>query len=74
MSLLDALVIENYAGKLRQDKFGSRGLAIYFPLNNEVYELDPYRAAYRDDNEDYVVLFVKEHLWDNFLQAYFKRV
>ena len=74
MSLLDSLVIENYAGERRRDKFGSRGLAIYFPANNEVYQLDPYRDAYRDENEDYVVLFVKEHLWDNFLHAYFKHV
>lgn len=74
MTLIDSLVIDNYAGRLRQDNFGSRGLAIYFPANNEAYELDPYRAAYRDDNEDYVVQFVKEQLWDNFLHAYFKRV
>lgn len=74
MSLLEALVIDNYAGKSRQGRFGSRGLAIYFPANKEVYELDPYRCAYRDDNEVYVVLFVKEQLWDNFLHAYFKRV
>lgn len=74
MSLLEPLVIENYAGTLRQDRFGSRGLAIYFPLNKESYEVDPYGCAYRDENEDYVVLFVKEQLWDNFLHAYFKRV
>jgi hypothetical protein len=74
MTLIDSLVIKNYAGKMRQDKFGSRGLAIYFPANNEVYQLDPYRDAYTDNNEAHVVLFVKEQLWDNFLQAYFKRV
>jgi cysteine peptidase C11 family protein len=74
MTLIDSLVINNYAGRLRQDNFGSHGLAIYFPANNEAYELDPYRTAYRDDNEDYVVQFVKDQLWDNFLHAYFKRV
>ena len=74
MTLIDSLVIKNYAGKKRQDKFGGRGLAIYFPANNEVYQLDPYRHAYTDTNEIHVVLFVREQLWDNFLQAYFKRV
>lgn len=74
MALLDSFVIENYAGNLRRDRFGSWGLAIYFPANKEVYELDPYRDAYRDDNKNYVVLFVKEQLWDNFLHEYFKRV
>lgn len=74
MTLIDSLVIKNYAGKERQDKFGSHGLAIYFPANNEVYQLDPYRDAYTDNNDFHAVLFVKEQLWDNFLQAYFKRV
>jgi hypothetical protein len=74
MTLIDSVVIKNYAGKERGYKFGSHGLAIYFPLNNEVYQLDPYRDAYTDNNDLHVVLFVKEQLWDNFLQAYFKRV
>jgi hypothetical protein len=74
MTLIDSLVIKNYAGKQRQDKFGSHGLAIYFPLNNEMYQRDPYRDAYTDNNDFHAVLFVKEQLWDNFLQAYFKLV
>jgi len=74
MTLIDSLVIKNYAGKERGGNFGSSGLAIYFPVNNEVYQLDPYRDAYTDSNDFHVVLFVKEQLWDNFLQAYFRRV
>ncbi len=74
MALIESSVIKNYAGKKRRDKFGSRGLAIYFPANNEIYQLDPYGAAYTDTNEIHVVQFVREQLWDNFLQAYFKRV
>jgi Clostripain family len=74
MALIESLVIENYAGKERRDRFGSRGLAIYFPVNKEMYQLDPYGDAYSDNNEVHAVLFVKEQLWDNFLHEYFKRV
>ncbi len=74
VTLVDSLVVSNYAGKARQGAFGSRGLAIYFPANNATYQSDKYKAAYTDDNEFQVVQFVREHAWDNFLHAYFKRV
>jgi hypothetical protein len=71
---IDLLVIHNYAGRERQGAFGSRGLAIYFPADNAAYQADKYKAAYTDENEFQVVQFVRDHIWDNFLHAYFKRV
>jgi len=74
MAIVDSLVIRNYAGKARQGAFGSRGLAIYFPANNAAYQADKYKYAYTDENEFQAVQFVREHLWDNFLRAYFELV
>ena len=72
IALIDSMVISNYAGAARQGNFGSRGLAIYFPLNLAQYELDEFKVAYTDLNSFYVVQFVLEHNWDNFLCEYFK--
>lgn len=73
-ALVESVVIRNYAGASRQGEFGSRGLAVYFPANNAAYQTDKYKCAYTDENEFQAVRFVREHLWDNFLQTYFKRV
>lgn len=73
MTIVDSMVIHNYVGKYRRGEFGSRGLAIYFPATNEAYQEDKYKQAYTDENEFQVVQFVRDHLWDNFLHAYFKR-
>jgi hypothetical protein len=72
MTIVDSLVVRNYAGKARQGAFGSRGLAIYFPADNATYQADKYKQAYTDENEFQAIQFVKEHLWDNFLHAYFE--
>lgn len=72
--LLKGLVIHNYAGRARQGAFGGRGLAIYFPASRVAYWSDKYWEAYTEKNRRYVVQFVSDHLWDNFLRAYFERV
>jgi hypothetical protein len=72
-TLIESSVIHSYAGRYRQDNFGSRGLAIYFPADRTRYQDDKYKSAYTDENEFQVVQFVREHIWDNFLHAYFKR-
>jgi Clostripain family len=72
--LLELLVIQNYAGRGRQDAFGGRGLSIYFPASKVAYWSDRYWEAYTETNKKYVVQFVTDHLWDNFLHAYFERV
>jgi hypothetical protein len=73
-ALVRALVIRNYAGRVRQGEFGARGLAIYFPADGASYRADKYGDAYTEENEDQPVRFVREQLWDDFLHAYFKRV
>lgn len=72
--LLERLVIHNYASRGRQDAFGGRGLSIYFPASRVAYWSDRYWEAYTETNRKYVVQFVTDHLWDNFLHAYFERV
>lgn len=69
-----SFVLSYYAGASRLGTFGSRGIAIYFPPSKALYNLDPYGGAYRDENENYPVEFVRQHRWDNFLHAYFERV
>ncbi len=68
------LIIDWYAGDDRKGKFGSRGVAIYFPESKSAYRSDRYGYAYRDDNTKYPVEFVQRHRWDNFLHAYFELV
>ncbi len=72
--LIEKMIIDWYAGRLRQGKFGSRGLAIYFPENESLFSLDPFHDGYCQRNIYYVVQFVAEQEWDQFLEAYFKRV
>lgn len=72
--LLEGLVIHNYSGRERQGAFGGRGLSIYFPASRVAYWSDKYWEAYNETNKRYVVQFVTDHLWDNFLHAYFERV
>jgi len=72
--LAERVVIGNYAHESMQDdeKYGSHGLAIYFPATKSQFEQDPLSSAYRDANENYPVEFVKGHAWDNFLMSYFQ--
>lgn len=72
-ALIDSLVVRRYAGSERRGEFGSRGLAIYFPADSAAYRDDRYKDAYNDGNEYHPIQFVKDHLWDNFLHAYFQR-
>lgn len=72
--LIERLVIHNYAGSKRQGEFDARGLSIYFPLNKSAYTSDKYSDAYSEKNRRYVIQFVTDHFWDNFLHAYFERV
>ena len=72
--VLDGLVINNYAGRTRQGAFGARGLSIYFPASRAAFWSDRYWKAYNEANKHYIVQFVTEQLWDNFLHSYFERV
>jgi hypothetical protein len=68
---IQALVIHNYAGTERQGNFGSKGLAIYFPLTKALFDVDPDNEGYLESNTNYPVQFVQDYRWDNFLHAYF---
>lgn len=69
-----ASVIKNYAGPGRQGKFGSHGLAIYFPETRALFNTDPDRQGYLQGNAHFPVEFVQQHDWDEFLQAYYQLV
>jgi hypothetical protein len=71
---LKDIVIHNYAGTQRQGKYGSSGLAIYYPATNVEYVADPDGDAYKESNTVFPVQFVKDHRWDNFMHAYLSNV
>ena len=68
---IKGLVTANFAGADRQGKFGSAGLAIYFPGSKTEYLSDPDRKGYEKVNVIHPVEFVQKHSWADFLQAYF---
>ena len=72
--LIEQLVIDHYAGSERQGKFGSYGLAIYFPGSGKAFQDDPFGPGYTEDNIFYVVQWVLEQEWDQFLSEYFTEV
>lgn len=65
------MVTANFAGADRQGKFGSAGLAIYFPGSKTEFLSDPDRKGYEKTNVIHPVEFVQKHTWPDFLQAYF---
>jgi Clostripain family len=67
---LAAMVIQNYAGTDRQGKYGSKGLAIYFPARKTQFDYDPDKDGYLESNTNYPVQFVQYHRWDNFLHPF----
>ena len=71
ISLIDSIMLANYASPASQGKYGSRGLSIYFPRSYDDYVNDPDGPAYDDSNTVFPVEFVMAHRWDNFLHSYF---
>lgn len=71
---VSACVVANYAGPDRQDNYGSRGLAIYFPARRALFNTDPDGEGYKKANTHYPVEFVQSHRWADFLQEYYKLV
>jgi hypothetical protein len=75
MRILRRVVVARYAGSGRQGTFGSHGIAIYFPLSKTLFLNDPFHDAYIEGSPaEFPVEFVQRHLWDNFLQEYYKLV
>jgi hypothetical protein len=72
---LQSMVIARYASKSRRSRFGSFGLAIYFPENRGLYRSDPLTEnGYERQNTFFPVAFVAEHKWGDFLHTYFEQV
>lgn len=71
---LDEVVVANYASKLRQDKYGSHGVAIYFPGSRASYRGDPDREGYEAGNTKFPVEFVQRETWAAFLRRYWELV
>ena len=69
-----AMVIENYASTQRQGRFGSNGVAIYFPESKLAFDNDPDRDGYLPGNRHYPVEFVDRLRWAKFVQAYVDQV
>jgi hypothetical protein len=63
-------VLANYAADTRQDRFGSNGLAIYYPPTKKAFEADPDGDGYLESNTHYPVEFVKKESWAKFMHAY----
>jgi hypothetical protein len=75
MRILRRNTIARYAASGRQGRFGSHGIAIYFPASGELFRYDPFHDAYIEGSAaEYPVDFVQRHRWDNFLQEYYKLV
>jgi hypothetical protein len=71
---LQATVIDRYAGDEREP-FGSNGLCIYFPASLTLYRRDLFAEnGYEKHNSKWPVQFVDDHLWSDFLHAYYAKV
>ena len=73
-SAVAGMVIDNYASTQRQGRFGSGGVAIYFPDSKRAYDSDPDGDGYALGNTHYPVEFVDRQRWAGFLHAYFEQV
>jgi hypothetical protein len=71
---LKALVVANYASKLRQGGYGSNGLAIYFPATAAAYAGDRDGDGYATTPHQFPVEFVEKEGWAAFLRRYWALV
>ena len=71
---LHDMVIDNYASNQRKSKFGSEGVAIYFPKTQVDLDNDADGSAYQPGNTVYPVEFVDKQKWANFLHQYLTKV
>jgi hypothetical protein len=73
-SAVEGMVLDNYASTQRQGRFGSGGVAIYFPESKRAFDSDPDGDGYVLGNTHYPVEFVDRQRWAKFLHAYFEQV
>jgi hypothetical protein len=70
LAALKVAVIQNYASQSRRGKFGSHGLAIYFPISGRAHAADADGAAYGTGPVPFPVEFVAKEKWAGFLRRY----
>jgi hypothetical protein len=70
----DAAILDNYAASTRKGKFGSNGLAIYYPATKNAHDRDPDGGGYEANNSLFPVEFVQQQQWAAFLSAYWQLV
>jgi hypothetical protein len=75
VNAINSTVIENYVGIARQDGYGSKGIAIYFPVSGTQYKNDEFAEnGYEKSNTNNPVEFVQTQHWSDFLKSYFLAV
>jgi Clostripain family len=69
-------IIAKYASKDRDEgtKYGSTGLAIYFPKSGFAFSQDRDHDGYEKKNSCFPIEFVQTYKWADFLAAYFALV
>jgi hypothetical protein len=67
---LGSTVLRNYASALSKPKYGSRGLALYFPQNKADFLGDPHSGGYYKGNTQHPVEFVKKEKWADFINTF----
>lgn len=71
---LKEAVIANYASKPSEQGWGSKGVAIYFPEDANVYRRDPDGVGYAKANGFKPIKFVQDMLWADLLTAYWSAI
>jgi hypothetical protein len=74
LGTVHAAVLDHHASASRQGKFGSQGLAIYYPATATAHSTDPDGDGYRVGNIKYPVEFVDKEQWVTFLTKYWSLV
>lgn len=67
---LKLAVVANYASTLRQDEWGSKGISVFFPLNETSFHQDSDSSGYRSDNAFKPISFVHDKQWSTFVRRY----
>ena len=68
---VDSFVI---AERHSPDLEGTGGIAIYFPVDRNAFDIDPEHTGYMESNTYWPVDFVRDFSWDNWLLQYYANI
>jgi len=76
--LIQRIVIAKYSSTEKINRINSRiqllnGFSICFPKDKNVSIEDMFYLDYIKDNSEFCTLFSKNHIWDNFLEAFYEK-